>query len=175
MFLAQGIFDFSAHFSLDLPIPRCSISQSDTSTPSRNLLKEQVAVTGQEFADLRRALGKSQSEIARLLSVSPRSIQAYEQGWRRIPSYIEASALYLMYELNRNETDMPCWKIRECPSAWREQCPCWEFQASGPCWFVNGTFCEGTFHRSWEEKMEACRSCKVLADLLPKKSKRYSH
>jgi DNA-binding XRE family transcriptional regulator len=126
-------------------------------------------VTKQEFTDLRRSLGKSQSEIARLLSVSPRSIQAYEQGWRRVPPYVEASVLYLIYELKRNESDMPCWKIKECPSARREKCPTWELKARGPCWFVNGTFCEGTFHRTWEEKMETCRSCRVLADLLPKK------
>jgi hypothetical protein len=84
--------------------------------------------------------------------VSPPSIRAYEQGWRPVPSYVEASALYLIYKLQRNESDMPCWKIKECPSAWREQCPTWELKARGPCWFINGAFCEGTFHRTWEEK-----------------------
>ena len=48
-----------------------------------------------EFTRIRRYLGKSQNQIARLLRVSPKAVQSFEQGWRRIPVYIERQLLVL--------------------------------------------------------------------------------
>jgi transcriptional regulator with XRE-family HTH domain len=48
---------------------------------------------GKEFSQIRHYLGKSQSQLARILCVSPKAIQSYEQGLRHIPIYIERQIL----------------------------------------------------------------------------------
>ena len=38
---------------------------------------------------MRHYLKKSQNELARLLGISTRAVQSYEEGWRNIPSSAE--------------------------------------------------------------------------------------
>ena len=59
----------------------------------------------------------------------------------------------------------PCWVIKKCPSELKKQCPAWEFQAGRLCWFINGTICEGTVQKNWQEKMKICRGCEVFYSL----------
>jgi DNA-binding XRE family transcriptional regulator len=127
------------------------------------------SVEKEEFSRIRRYLGKTQSQLAQLLGVSPKAIQSFEQGWRNIPVHTERQVL-LLVALKKGalaQKNGPCWAIRKCPVEIRENCPAWEFQASHLCWFINGTICQGKVRESWQKKMKLCRQCKVFRDMLP--------
>ena len=49
-----------------------------------------------EFSQIRRKLGKTQTQMAQLLGTSPKAIQSFEQGWRRVPVHIERQVLFLI-------------------------------------------------------------------------------
>jgi len=63
----------------------------------------------------------------------------------------------------------PCWLARQCPAEDRENCPAWQFDAGNLCWFINGTYCEGSVQGSWQKKMKICRECEVYRSILPPK------
>ena len=44
-----------------------------------------------EFSGIRHLLGKTQSQLARLLGTSFKAIQSFEQGWRNVPAHTERS------------------------------------------------------------------------------------
>jgi len=122
-----------------------------------------------EFSQVRRYLDKTQNQLALLLCVSPKAIQSFEQGWRRIPTYIERQMLLLL-SLKRLSSDAvitPCWEIKNCPNEWRENCIVWELQARHFCWFLNGTACQGRLQESYDKKLEICRKCEVYQSMLP--------
>jgi len=121
----------------------------------------------EEFAYIRKELGKTQKQMAELLGTSLKAVHSYEQGWRKIPVHAERQVLFLYSRLKENLKKAPaCWKIKKCPPERRQRCPAWEFQAGKLCWFINGTICEGEVQKSWAEKMTACRKCEVLSQLL---------
>ncbi len=122
----------------------------------------------QEFSSIRHSLGKTQEELARLLCVSPKAIQSFEQGWRNIPASAERQLLFLLSLKRSLDKDTePCWEIRNCPDEWRENCTAWEFNAGYFCWFINGTFCQGKLQESWSRKIRLCRKCEVFQPVLP--------
>jgi len=122
----------------------------------------------QEFSEIRHSLGKTQEELARLLCVSPKAIQSFEQGWRNIPASAERQLLFLLSLKRSLDKDTePCWEIRNCPDEWRENCTAWEFNAGYFCWFINGTFCQGKLQESWSRKIRLCRKCEVFQPVLP--------
>ena len=120
-----------------------------------------------EFIQIRHYLGKTQIELAQLLSVSPKTIQSFEQGWRKIPAHTERRLLFFVYlkrpPVERKET---CWATRKCPMKIRRNCPAWEFRAGDLCWLINGTFCQGEVQQSWQKKMKLCRKCEVFGSVL---------
>lgn len=121
-----------------------------------------------EFSQARHLLGKTQDQLSKLLSVSPKAIQSYEQGWRRVPAYVERQMLLLLSLKRSLDTDMrPCWEIKNCPNEWREECIVWELQARHFCWFMNGTFCQGQIYKGWNEKIQLCRECEVYKSMFP--------
>jgi len=122
----------------------------------------------QNFLLARKKLGKTQKKLAELLGSSIKAIQGYEQGWRSIPPHVERQIFFLLSRQRQKENSPPppCWKIKKCPPAIREQCPAWEFQAGELCWFINGTICECKTQKSWKEKMNICRDCEVLNPFL---------
>jgi transcriptional regulator with XRE-family HTH domain len=124
-----------------------------------------------EFTNARRYLGKSQSQMARLLGISTRAVQSFEQAWRNIPASVERQLLLLLFlKRNSKQERKPCWEIRACPDEWKANCPAWEFNAGNLCWFINGTFCNGKSRDNWKKKMEVCRQCEVFQKLkLPTK------
>ena len=65
---------------------------------------------------VRKALGKSQSELAALLGISTRAVQSYEQGWRRLPPYVQRLTGLLLFLKRRKDGPnlSPCWEILEC-------------------------------------------------------------
>ena len=119
-----------------------------------------------EFSQIRRDLGKTQKQMAQLLGTSLKAIQSFEQGWRDIPAYVERQALFLMaLKSSQNKRTGPCWVVKRCSEKIRQQCSAWELQAGHLCWFINGTICEGTVRKSWQEKMKICRQCAVFVRL----------
>ena len=119
-----------------------------------------------EFKRIRAELGKTQKEMAQLLGVSIKAVHSYEQGWRNIPHHVEKQMLFLLFKRrNKGETIEKCWDILKCPANKRARCPAWEFDAGDLCWFINGTICSARIHRSWQEKIQECRTCTVFPSL----------
>ena len=115
------------------------------------------------FSVFRKKLQKTQKEMAQLLGTSIKAIHSYEQGWRSIPVHVERQLYFLMIrKLHGNNGTGACWDQLDCPPEQREQCPAWEFSTGDLCWFINGTICDGTVHRTWNEKMAVCRTCSVF-------------
>jgi DNA-binding XRE family transcriptional regulator len=120
-----------------------------------------------EFSRIRKKLGKTQRQMAQLLGTSIKAVHSYEQGWRTVPAHAERQMYYLAFRRRGDEKEIePCWIAKNCPEERKRQCPAWEFHAGKVCWFINGTICEGSTQKNWEEKMKICRSCEVLSDLL---------
>lgn len=121
----------------------------------------------QEFSQIRHYLAKTQNQLARLLCVSPKAMQSFEQGWRNIPAGVERQLLFLLYlKRSPDEKPRPCWEIQDCPVRWKENCAAWEFKAGNICWFINGTFCHGEYQDDWEKKIKLCRQCEVFRSKL---------
>ncbi len=102
---------------------------------------------------------RTQKEMAQLLGISIKAVHSYEQGWRKIPHHVERQLFFLLSRAGSKTLPEKCWDILECSE---KTCPAREFQAGDMCWFVNGTLCSGEPHKSWDEKMAACSSCKVF-------------
>ena len=121
----------------------------------------------QEFIQIRDYLGKTQDQLARLLCVSLRAIQSYEQGWRHIPTMVERHLLFLFSSKRSvDESVRPCWDITNCPDEWKGKCIAWEYRLKHLCWFVNGTYCYGKFNDVWEKKIQICRECEVFREMV---------
>ena len=113
-----------------------------------------------EFSVIRNYLEKSQTQMARLLGISSRAVQSFEQGWRKVPSSVEKQMLFLRYtKVTRNRNIQSCWEITNCDLKAKDSCPAWEFQTGEMCWFINGTICNGTIIENWNKKMAICRKC----------------
>jgi hypothetical protein len=116
-----------------------------------------------EFSRVRHNLGRTQVQMARLLGVSVKGIQSFEQGWRDIPASAERELLvFLGFRKTMVSRKRPCWSVKECSAENMRKCPVWEFRAGNICWFFNGTLCQGSTPKSWEQKMKICRSCEVF-------------
>ena len=125
-------------------------------------------MTKGEFSEIRRKLGKTQAQMAQLLGTSIKAVQSFEQGLRRVPVHAERQILFLLATAtSRTKKLKKCWKEKKCPLEARQICPAWEYQIGHLCWFINGTICDGSVHKSWEEKMKMCRKCEVLQEILP--------
>ena len=118
-----------------------------------------------ELAAIRQSLGKSQNRLSKILCVSEKAVQSFEQGWRNIPTYIEREMLMLLAFANlskRNKELKACWEVIDCPEEWRQKCIVGELNIKHFCWFVNGTFCKGEYQKNWEDKISVCKKCKVF-------------
>ncbi|MFH2011662.1 MAG: PAS domain-containing protein [Pseudomonadota bacterium] len=101
--------------------------------------------------------------MAEILGTSLRSIQSFEQGWRKIPKEIERQVLYVLVMRSTKEQALkPCWELESCPQDKKEHCPAWELDSGHLCWFINGTICKGRAYSDWSEKMEFCEECQVF-------------
>ena len=119
-----------------------------------------------QFANARVKLGKTQKELAKLLGISLKAVQSYEQGWRTVPLHVERQLYFL---IANQRTDIVrkrncCWNIKKCID--KQDCPAWEFQAGHLCWFISGTQCSCVAGEANKDEMEICRQCPVLTSLL---------
>jgi DNA-binding XRE family transcriptional regulator len=120
-----------------------------------------------EFRRIRGYLGKTQTQLAELLCLSPRAIQSFEQGWRKVSANTERQLLFLLScKTSVDDKTRPCWEIKKCPFEHRERCAAWEFRAGYFCWFITGTFCGGNQQESWKEKIKLCYRCQVYNSIL---------
>ncbi|MFP3983132.1 MAG: helix-turn-helix domain-containing protein [Desulfurivibrionaceae bacterium] len=118
-----------------------------------------------QFAKARKQLGKTQKQLSILLGVSLKAVHSYEQGWRSIPGYIERQLYFLIAnQRGSGNSQRLCWEIKNCEC--KEKCPAWEFQAGHLCWFISGTLCDCTADLGSRDKIEVCRECEVLSELL---------
>jgi DNA-binding XRE family transcriptional regulator len=121
-----------------------------------------------EFVRIRHHLGKTQNQLAQLLCVSPKAVQSFEQGWRRVPTEAERQLLFLLAcKMSAGAERSPCWQMKKCPAPRRDRCPAWEFRSGDYCWFVSGTFCGGSVRESWVQKMRLCRRCRIYRSMVP--------
>ena len=120
-----------------------------------------------EFSNIRQYLNKSQAQMARLLGISPRAVQSFEQGWRKVSASTERQMLFLLSMKAPPIEIKHCWQIKKCGSKTRRNCPAWEFRAGHICWFVNGTVCEGRVQQNWNKKIQLCRQCEVFTSQFP--------
>lgn len=111
---------------------------------------------------LRDKLKISQKEMAAILGVSVKSIQSYEQGWRKLPQYIEKMVLLLTSSLS-SKKQKNCWIIKKCRPEIRSKCVVYRAKLGHCCWAVTGSICYNNRpYRSWAEKKQACITCSVL-------------
>jgi hypothetical protein len=116
------------------------------------------------LASIRKLIGKSQRDMGRLLGISTRSVQSYEQGWRAAPVYVMKLAAFFLALKQRKVTPRrkPCWMILKCQPLQRDQCLAHQLDAGDLCWLATGNRSCGREHSSWESKLEACRGCPVM-------------
>jgi len=128
-----------------------------------DILPGGVVMESLEFSRVRRYLDKTQAQMARILCVSIKAVQSFEQGWRKVPVSVERQLMFFLFLKKASGNGMKqCWEVRNCPAGWRENCAAWEFQAGHYCWFINGTYCQGRFEDSWQKKLGICRKCEVF-------------
>ncbi len=122
-----------------------------------------------EFSRIRHYLGKNQKQLARMLCVSTRAIQSFEQGWRSIPPAAERQLLLLLsLKRSLDKNTKPCWEVLNCPAEWRDNCTAWEFKNGYICWFISGTFCQGEYQDSWDKKIKLCQQCEIFLSMIPR-------
>ena len=117
---------------------------------------------------MRQELGLSQTELADLLGVSPRTVQSCEQGWRHPSPALERLALLLLIAFRQGSQfgAQACWKATRCESATRDRCLAFLSRQGHLCWFLTGNACRGQRFRSWAEKKRACAGCDFFQRLL---------
>jgi hypothetical protein len=122
----------------------------------------------EELSKIRVYLAKTQRELAALLGTSIKAVQSFEQGWRKVPAYVERQLLLLLaLTATRSDDGKSCWQIRKCTGSMKKQCPAFQYREGRLCWLVNGTYCRGKETGSWPEKMAHCRKCRVFLEHMP--------
>jgi len=110
---------------------------------------------------LRDNLDITQAEMATILGISLKSVQSYEQGWRKIPPYIEKMVLLLIGNLSKAKVKN-CWEIVDCPEAIKNNCLVYKSDLGHCCWAISGCCYKGKVLKSWAAKKQVCLNCPVL-------------
>ncbi len=116
----------------------------------------------------RRAMSLSQTQLATLLGVSPRTVQSCEQGWRKPSPALEKSLLLLRigHERGAELCSTKCWETKNCSEAERSSCLTYRTRQGHLCWLTSGNNCAGKRVRTWEEKKQVCSECNYFQKLL---------
>ncbi len=129
-------------------------------------LTVRINMDSREFSEIRKKLDKTQKEMANLLGISLKAVCSYEQGWRTIPTHVERQLFFLLARKgHQQQGNSNCWELRNCPDEKKNKCPAWEFDSGQFCWFISGTLCESADCKSWEKKMEMCKTCVVMKNI----------
>lgn len=121
-----------------------------------------------DLRSIRKAMGKSQSEMADLLGISIRAVQSYEQGWRDMPPPVQKLAGLLLAWACRKKgkKSESCWKVRRCRDEQRCNCQAFQLGAGEVCWAVTGDFHQTQKLDCWEAKLARCEKCQVMKGCL---------
>ncbi|MCK4766141.1 MAG: helix-turn-helix transcriptional regulator [Candidatus Aminicenantes bacterium] len=97
----------------------------------------------EEFVKIRKRLKKTQREIAKLLGISYKTVESYEQGNRNIPKNAARLLYFLLFKLNMDRLDSTrlCWEVNNCPPDCRDHCVAWLAREGVFCWFLTCTSC----------------------------------
>jgi DNA-binding XRE family transcriptional regulator len=116
----------------------------------------------------RRAMSLSQTQLATLLGVSPRTVQSCEQGWRKPSPALEKSLLLLRigHERGADLGNHKCWETKNCSEGERASCLTFRTRQGHLCWLTSGNVCNGKRVRTWEEKKQVCSQCAFFHRLL---------
>jgi hypothetical protein len=117
------------------------------------------------FARARLLLGKSQRDLARLLGISLKAVESYEQGWRNVPSNVERMLYFLLFKLNEKSfaQESPCWTTTSCTDDMRKECVAYVTGEGHFCWFFTGGLCASAKASGIGERY--CYGCKVFSRL----------
>jgi DNA-binding XRE family transcriptional regulator len=127
---------------------------------------------GPAFAEARAMLGKSRRELAAILGLSPKAVESYEQGWRKVPDSIERMLYFLVLKLRGASAAglKPCWELRGCAEEARSSCVARIAGEGSFCWFLTGRTCASASKAAREEGRAAgaryCYSCPAFSRLL---------
>jgi hypothetical protein len=126
-------------------------------------------MTNLEFQTIRSRLKKTQREMARLLGISLKAVESYEQGCRQIPANIERIVYFLLFKLHprRIKKMEVCWIRKKCPSETRRNCVAWIAGEGFFCWFMTGKSCLRQ-KKLQGKKMENCFTCDFFQNNLKK-------
>ena len=116
---------------------------------------------------IREELGLSQSEIASLIGVSIRTIQACEQGWRKPSASLERIVLLLLMATRQSDEvlELKCWEDQVCATESCDTCVVKRSRQGQLCWFLTGNNCQGRSLKDWREKRAICSDCKFFRKL----------
>jgi len=81
-----------------------------------------------------------------------------------VPAAVARQMYFLASRLRTAGDRRPCWDVTGCHEERKLNCPAWEFRSGEICWFVNGTICDGTARKTWDDKMLICRGCKMFTN-----------
>lgn len=114
---------------------------------------------------IRAQLGVTQTALAAMLSVSPKAIQSYEQGWRKLPWHLLSQMLMLLaLQREKDQGRPPCWEISGCSRQGQAHCPSARIGGGRYCWLVAGTKCGR--RKATGGRAVPCETCVVIARLL---------
>lgn len=115
-----------------------------------------------EFSAARARLGKSQREFARVLGVSLKAVESYEQGWRGIPPAVERLTYFLLFKSRPDAyaDGPPCWETKSCDEETKNKCIAFEAREGHFCWFFTGGLCASAKESGKGEGY--CHDCEVF-------------
>jgi DNA-binding XRE family transcriptional regulator len=116
---------------------------------------------------VRVALGRTQKQLGAVLGVSTKTVQSYEQGWRRVPLRVITQLLVLLaLYRKRSLKEVPCWKVKNCPKRIRDACPSYTIGDGRFCWLIAEKVCRAVRGLKKEEGARGCMTRLVVARLL---------
>jgi DNA-binding XRE family transcriptional regulator len=117
---------------------------------------------------LRHELGFSQGHLAELIGVSPRTVQSWEQGWRKPSPGLLRSVLLLAlsWRLGDRFGSQVCWETVNCSPVERARCLAYQSKQGHLCWFLTGNACRGRQLKHWSDKIAMCAECPFFGKLL---------
>ena len=123
----------------------------------------------EEFVKIRKRLGKTQKEIAKLLGISYKTVESYEQGNRNIPKNAARLLYFILFKLNMELLDDKrlCWEINNCPVECRDHCVAYLAREGFFCWFLTCTSCVRGKAIS-KGAVNTCHDCSLFKENLEK-------
>jgi DNA-binding XRE family transcriptional regulator len=121
---------------------------------------------------VRGVLGLSQAKFARLLGVSARAIQSYEQGWRNMPRPLVAHVMTVLAIYCDHPAQSPsCWSLTGCPEEARSRCTAFTLGRGHFCWLLTGTTCGKSEKTACASGSQPCIGCVVIKKMLDKSAR----